>query len=393
MFTASFSQGGAAIYPVSAPYLAATQGSHRQSVQIDAWYAGAPIFGADNLLLESGTITDSSTPGVRRQVDVTLTPRAGLFNRLAPNGAELRVRSILRYPNGVTESIPMGVFDIASVDEPNGPGGVIVVRGDDKWVKIQRAKFLRPKASWEGLRITTQITSLIREVFGPSEPVAVLTSNASTVGTLVWEQDRDKAIIELADSIGCWVYADRDGIFTIADLPTGNPGAAVWTVDAGSDGILLDVSRSRDRSSTFNVVVVATEKADGVPPWDPVIVWDNDPSSPTYAGSDPEVGTQATPFGVAPTFWTSQAVEDPGQAEVAGLAQLTRVRGLNAQLSLSAVRNHALDSLDSIAVVLPREGYGATPVTEHHLIDKVVHPMVPDGEQSIETRSTRTDVP
>jgi hypothetical protein len=140
------------VYPVSTAYLGATQGSHRQTVQIDAWLAGAPIFGAQNLLIESGTVTDSSTPGVRRQVDVTLTPRAGLFNRLAPNGAELRVRSILRYPNGVTESIPMGVFDIASVDEPDGPGGVVVVRGDDKWVKIQRAKFLRPKASWAGCR-------------------------------------------------------------------------------------------------------------------------------------------------------------------------------------------------------------------------------------------------
>jgi hypothetical protein len=94
-----------------------------------------------------------------------------------------------------------------------------------------------------GLPITLQIQSLIREVFGPSETVNILTSNTSVVGTLVWEQDRDKAIIELADSIGCWVYADRDGAWTIADLPTGNPGAAVWTVDAGSDGILLDVSR------------------------------------------------------------------------------------------------------------------------------------------------------
>jgi hypothetical protein len=103
-------------------------------------------------------------------------------------------------------------------------------------------------------------------VFGPSETVNVLTSNTSVVGTLVWEQDRDKAIIELADSIGCWVYADRDGAWTIADLPTGNPGAAVWTVDAGSDGILLDVSRSRDRSNTFNVVVTPARRPTGYLP-------------------------------------------------------------------------------------------------------------------------------
>jgi hypothetical protein len=66
-------------------------------------------------------------------------------------------------------------------------------------------------------------------------------------------------------------------------------------------------------------------------------------------------------------------VQDPGQAGVAGLAKLTMLRGLNAQLSLSAVRNHALDSLDSIAVVLPRESYGATPVTDRAAPDRQDH--------------------
>jgi hypothetical protein len=32
-------------------------------------------------------------------------------------------------------------------------------------------------------------------------------------------------------------------------------------------------------------------------------------------------------------------------------------------------------------------------VTERHLIDKITHPLTPDGEQSIETRSTKVDVP
>lgn len=380
------------MYGVSANYLKAVRGSHQQTVVCDAWFGGSPVPGGADIRINGGTVTDSSTPGVRRQLDIELLPRGGLFDLLSPTGTELRVRSVLRYPSGGTESVPMGVFDIDSTAIGYGPGGTITVSGDDKWVRVQRAKFVRPKQSWSGLTVVGQITALVREALGPAEQVIVNTSSTATVGTLVWEQDRDKAIIELAQSIGCWVYFNRDGVCTIAPLPVGNPPAAVWSVDAGATGVLLDANRSRDRSKTYNVVVVSSEKADGVPPFDPVIVWDNDSSSPTYAGSDPVVGTGAGPFGVVPYFWSSPVMQHPSAAEVAGLAMLTSLRGLNAQLALTSVRNHALDALDSIAVTLPPETYGAPTVIERHFIDRVTHPLMPDGTQTIDTRSTKVDV-
>jgi hypothetical protein len=320
-------------------------------------------------------------------------PKSGLFDLLSPTGTQIKVKSTLRYPSGVTESLPMGVFDIDSAEVGYGPTGTLSVRASDKWALIQRANFLLPKSSWDGLRITEQIKALVREVLGASEPVNVLTSDTTTVGVLVWEGDRDKAIQELAESIGCWTYFDRDGVFTIADLPTGNPGAAVWTVDAGDAGVLLDASRSRDRSNTFNVVVVAGQRADGIPPFDPQIVWDSDVSSPTFAGTDPLNGTSVGPFGIVPYFYTSPVVEHLGQAQIAGLAQLTKLRGLNAQLTLSTLRNHALDVLDSISVILPPDSYGANSVTERHFVDKIQHPLTPEGVMSIETRSTNVNAP
>lgn len=381
------------MYSVSGAYLSAVRTSTMQWAVCEAWRGGVKLQTTTPLDIDSGSVTDNSAPGVRRQLDLGLLPKAGLFDLLSPIGTELRVRSIIRYPSGVTESLPMGVFDIDSASIGYGPAGTITVRASDKWAKIQRAKFLLPKTSWTGLRITAQITALIREVLGASEPVNVLTSDTTTVGTLVWEGDRDKAIIELAESIGCWVYFDRDGIATIAPLPTGSPGAAVWSVDAGASGVLLDASRSRDRSNTFNVVVVAGQKADGIPPFDPQIVWDNDPSSPTYAGTDPLNGTSAGPFGIVPYPFTSPIVEHLGQAQIAGLAKLTQLRGLNAQLTLSSVRNHALDVLDSISVTLPADSYGASPVVERHLVDKITHPLTSEGATSIETRSTNTNAP
>ncbi|HEX8345673.1 MAG TPA: hypothetical protein VF657_13205, partial [Actinoplanes sp.] len=70
---------------------------------------------------------------------------------------------------------------------------------------------------------------------------------------------------------------------------------------------------------------------------------------------------------------------------------LARVTGLNAQLSLEAVRNHALDALDVIQVLLPRERYDLPRAVAVHIADKVTHPLTPNGVQRIETRATRTD--
>jgi hypothetical protein len=363
---------------------------------VDTYYSGSPAFGGSALLINGGSVTDSSSPGVRRTLDLEVAPKPGqsrdaLFDVLSPRGTQLKVRSVLRYPSGSTESVPLGVFDITNAKVDYGPNGTLTVQADDKWAGLQRACFLRPKQSWAGLTIVEQIKTLIREVYGPAEQVTVLTSNTDTVGTLVWEKDRDKAIIELADSIGCWVYADRNGVFTIADLPTGDPGASVWSVDAGASGVLLTASRSRDRSGSFNVVVVTPEQADGTPPVEPQIVWDNDPSSPTYAGADPVAGSPPGPFGIAVDFFSSPVTSNPSQAQIAGLARLARVKGLHAQLSLTASRNHALDALDSIAVTLPSDSYGAPTITEKHFIDKVVHGLMPSDAQTIETRSTNVD--
>jgi hypothetical protein len=96
-------------------------------------------------------------------------------------------------------------------------------------------------------------------------------------------------------------------------------------------------------------------------------------------------------FGQVPYFYTSPLLENTAQATLAGATLLERVRGLNAQLSMSQVRNHALDSLDAMTVILPRERWDTERPTELHVADKIVHPLTAEQEQSIDTRSTRTD--
>ena len=338
---------------------------------------------------------------MRRQLDIELTPEPGqtvqaLFDLLAPIGTELRVRSVYAYPDrSSTETVPLGVFDIDAEKMGYGPGGTLGIQASDKWARIQRARFLAPQASTPGVTVTAQITALIRGALGVSEPVTVLATSTATVGTVVWERDRDKAILELAKSIGAWCYFDRDGVATIADLPTTQ--VPVFDVTDGEDANLMDADRSRDRSKTYNIVVVNAEVVDDVPLFATQYVWDNDPDSPTYAGpgtgsgTTPPTADSAGPFGHVPYFYSSPLLRDAAQGVLAGQKILARVKGLAAQLSMTTTVNHALDALDAGTVRLPKVRWDTPRPIEVHAADKIVHPLTPDGLQSISTRSTRVE--
>jgi hypothetical protein len=264
-------------------------------------------------------------------------------------------------------------------------------------VRIQRHRFLVPFATTPTLTVKEQIAALIRRTFGAAETVNITAASMATVGNQLFEEDADKAIIQLAESIGAWVYADRDGVWTVADAPSAL--VPVWDIAHGARSTMLDAQRSRDDAKTCNIVKVTGEKTDGTAPFAPQYVWDNDPDSPTYAG--PGTGSGPTPpdpllagsFGQVPYFYSSPLLHDAAQAVAAGQTILARVKGLTAQLSLSTVRNHALDAFDALSVTLPPEWPGQARAQETHAIDRITHPLTPDGAQDIDTRSTATEEP
>jgi hypothetical protein len=99
-------------------------------------------------------------------------------------------------------------------------GGSISLTAPDKWVRIQRARFVGPAPSTAGTLVREQLALLIKDAISPNEPVNVLATSQAVMPLVVWEKDRDKATIDLAASIGAWVYFDRSGVATIADIPT-----------------------------------------------------------------------------------------------------------------------------------------------------------------------------
>lgn len=362
------------------------------SYTIDASRDGVPVAGALGMEPVGGNWDDDANRDGRRSLSLELAPKPGLFGLLAPTGTILTPTCHVTY-SGTTVTLPCGVYDVDS-ENSGEVGGTLRIQAPDKWARIKRARFGRPKNSTPAALVRNQIASLITEATG--EVVTVTSTSTVTVGRQLWERDLDKTIVALAKSAGIWVFYDRNGVPTVADLPTLGT-TADWTIDSGTattNGVLTSVDRERNRERTYNVVVVSTSRTDGVAPFEPVVLWDNDPDSPTFAGlthpfDDPNPG----PFGVVPYFYDSPLLRTTGQAATAGLKILHRVVGLASQVNLGSVPNPAIDALDVLDVAPPKERYDIPRPLERHMADKVTNPLITEdnAEQRIQGRSTRTD--
>jgi hypothetical protein len=374
---------------VTAPdqFAQAIRSSVRLSYSVSATYNGAPVDGTTDMRPTGGTITDTTKPGVRRVLNLELAGGNTLFQALSPTGTLLTVSCTVVYTDGTQTTIPMGVFDIDS-DRLSEGDGTISLTAPDKWVKIQRAKFLTPTSSSPGMAVTEQIAALIRGALGPSTPVTITATSSASMGWIVWEKDRDKAIIDLADQIGAWVYFDRQGEAIIADVPTSGR-SQTWLADASLTGVMTELTRERSRTDTFNVVVVTSSSATAEL-FPTVVVWDDNPLSPTYAGTDPRTAPEtAGPFGIVTDYLDTPNLDTVDEATSAALARLARGQGLASQVSLGQVPNPAVDAFDSIDVMPPPETFNTSRVLERHVIDTVTHPLTLGADQHIEGRSVR----
>lgn len=360
------------MYPVSATFLQALRNPHAVVVQVDAWYGGSLLLQDIDIL--GGSVSVGSGAGVRRTLELTIADR-GLWDTLDAIGIELRPSRGIRYPDGTTELVPLGVFQLDANSMRMGPAGGISVRSaPDRWVKVQRAQFETPMAS---VRTNTIAAEALRLVSGAVtyDSAQVLTADVTLTGALVWDRDRAAAANDLAESIGCELFFDVGGNLVLRDMPLLSQAPA-WTVDASPSGVMLDGDLSRDRARTYNVVVASMGAVDGRTPFAPQTAADTDPTSRTYVGG---------PFGRVPYFYSSPLFRNTGQALAAAQAKLLQLKAVNAQFSLDAIVNPALDRGDVITVLTP------TGIAELHMVDALTIPLDVAGTQQITTKSSRPD--
>lgn len=360
------------MYSVSNHFGRALRGPHTAVVRVDIQYGGSPV--ATDIDISGGSVRCTAGRGVRRTLDLTVTDRA-LWDSLEPIGTELLPYRGVRYPSGVTELVPLGVFRVDSHGMSVAPGGGITIRSaPDRWSQVQKARFETPRASNAGDLAVAEVVDLVAEAV-PTAGVTNTATSTATVGALVYDRDRDRIISELLTAAGADAYFDNNGDLVVADQPLLGQAPA-WTVDASETGVLLAGERGRDRTRTYNVVVVNVGVIDGQEPPAPVVVEDDDPTSATYVSG---------PMGRVPYFWTSPLMLDTAGMTDAGTKILNRVKGNNAQLDLTAAVHPGLEPGDVIQVIT------SDGTVEWHLCTEVTVPLTVDGTQTIATQSSRPD--
>jgi hypothetical protein len=361
------------MYDVTTDFLDALRQSHTIHSRVDAYYNSALVY--PNVPFTEGSVQVSSGTGVARTLSLTVAD-VSLWDVLLPIGTELRAYRGIRYP-GVAEPevVPLGVFDVDSQSISLGPSGAISITAPDRWARVQRARFEIPEKSVKSARVTAEISRLIRGAV-PNVGVTITATSTALVGSLIWDRDRERAVIDLCASIGAEAQFDWTGQVVIRDAPVITRPAIKWRVDASPTGVMIGGSRTRERTRTFNVVVVTSTNADGAAPFTPQVVADTDPLSPTYVGGA---------MGRVPFFYSSPVIRTAAQALVAGRAILNKTMGCAASLSVESAVNPALDRGDVFYAVLP------SGEVERHLAESFSVPLTPGASQSITTRSAQVD--
>lgn len=362
------------MYRVSKEFLAALHGSHTVVSRVDA-YSGTRCLVYD-IPFSDGSVSVSSGTGLHRKLDLTISD-PGLWEVLRPVGVELRAHRGIRHPGGRDELVPLGVF---SLDQQTMPilrtGAITVSSAPDRWAYVQRRRFELPMTSQPERTAVDSIVQLctgaVASAVDTSGVAFVGNPNADVPTTLqVWDRDRDTAVEDLATAAGVEVFYGPTGGLVVRNVPTITT-RPVWKAHAGRNGVLLSAESSRDRTRVYNVVVVVSGKTDGSAPFQPQVVEDNDPASPTNVTG---------PYGRSPYFLISNTITDADAARAAGRALLTRTRGRFVDMAIDSIVNPALESGDTISTTTAQGNTGM------YMVDSFSVPLTADGTQSLTLRT------
>lgn len=357
---------------VSEQFLDTIRGAHRTRTIVDAYYGGLPV--GQDLPLVDGSISADRGSNVRRTASLTFA--GSVFPTapdapLSPYGSRLRIRRALVYGDGAEEVVTLGWYRVDSASRSSHLDSVSVEASDLSALLVD-AQFLTPYTVPTTVPVATTVAALVTAAV-PDAPVTVNVSRTlDRPGAATYDSDRAAAIAELATSIGAELYANADGGFTLADVPDLDTTPPVWSVDTGSRGVRVSMSRQQTRENVTNGIVIRAEDSSGDSGVWQHVETDDDPKSPTWWEG---------PFGKVPKFYSSPSITTVDQAAAAGASLLRESLGLSRSLDLGLVPNFALEPGDVIAVE------NDDGIIESHLLETLSIPLSPGGDMTASTRA------
>lgn len=362
--------------PVSARFLDAVRTSHQIVSQIEILASGTVVA---TFPATAGSVTLDANSAIRGNCDATFVDDGTLglvptdaADPLAPYGQELRVSRGVRYPDGSTELVALGVFGIQDVEVSDTLEGVeITVVGRDRAQKVTDARFEAPYQIDAGTDHNTALEAVIDAgVPGLTYDLAAITETTGQL--LAAEQDDRWAFAqEMAKTRGHLLYFDGDGD-VVTEVIANPTGTSEFDLTEGAQGVLLTAGRRWTRDGTFNRVIATGENTGaGVPARG--VATDDNALSPTYYYG---------PFGRVPRFYTSTFITTDDQATDAAQGILNKELGTSQTVSFGAIVNPALEPNDIVRITRQRAG-----IDENHVVDSVTIPLGADESMSGQTRA------
>ena len=364
--------------PVTDQFLESLRGSHKMIADarvLTSFQTGVDPVGTE-IELFSGDVTYNATAKVRASLAMT-TNGDGMWpadpgGLLTPYGNEVFVRRGIDYGNGTKEWVSQGYYKLYTVEQLRTPRGHVRLVGYDRMQTIIEARLTEPVVFEAGTTVGTIVTTLVTQVY----PSAVIewddgtTTSLKTIGrTQIVEEDRHGFLVELIASYGKIIYFDHRGILVIKTPPSST--AAVFDIDAGAHGVLIELNRARGREGVYNGVVVNGEGVDTLNPVHAVAL-DLDPLSPTYWDG---------PFGKVPKFFTSTFITTQAQALETANSMLAQSVGLPYLINFGSIVNPALEPYDAVTI-------RTSDMRVTHVIDVLTVPLLHSVMMTGSTRSS-----
>lgn len=356
-----------------ARYRAALPLGARRATVIRVFHGTEDVTPAEGIPLSSGTVTASLNSRVTRTANLvlpsTLYP-ALHTDLLSPTRARVRILTGIAYGDGDADLFP--VFT-GRVYAPSRQDGALRLRADDLAADVVAQRFEAPESSIAGSSTIGEIRRFISQVL----PDAVFEDGDAVdqpVPQLSWDDDRGRALDELAASVqGRW-YALGDGTFTVRRFPySGQPvltRIADGEPDSNGGGLLTQAQISRSRDGTANSITVVSERIDGSEPVY-VTVRDTDPASPTFYGDL---------YGRVSAVLRPQTPVEPAAAEALARRTLSATTALGEQWSVSVVPDATLEPGDTVL-------FEESGLIARQVIDSITYPLTTQGPMTLNCRA------
>jgi hypothetical protein len=367
---------------VSARFLSTIRGSHNAVHRARVCPRGQTGVDPDGVEIEvlGGDVISSSKNDVRSTLSLTTSEAwpKDATGLLTPYGNEIYIERGVSYGNGQTEYVGLGYFRIDTPEQDDAPNGEITIAAPDRTQQIIDERWVQPARSFVASLTRLQVVEILVGEVWPDIPIEwVGTGSTTTLGrtTIVTEPDRYALLKKFLTAWGRVGYFDYRGHFIVKPVPalTGPP---VWTIDAGANGVLVQMSRALSREGIYNAVVARGEGTDQVPPAYGLAV---QRSGPVAFGDD-------AGFGSVPRFYRSPFLTTNAQANNAAVSLLRKSIGLPYRVELRSLPNPALEVDDIVKVRYPADAPSRSLRSELHVLDEVKIPLVAGAPVELSTR-------